>query len=275
MQITFWGNHYHQVGVTYNLVAVSAMLALNYRMKSLVTHNHFDRSALEYCFLSRDYVQNGLNQHSDVGIDGLSKFIKFNKADKDDIANYTTTLIRNKLEILTGTTITNKEVYYNDYNEVINIILTTAKLYYDIVFVDLASGMNDLSDKIFELSDIIIVNLNQNPNLLEDFFQSYSSFNPAMREKCTFIIGRYDKFSKYNLKAVQRKYGLKDNIAVIPYNIEFADACGEGKVLDFMKRNLKLDKEDLNYNFMNETRQAVELILEKLKVDISVKKIGE
>lgn len=270
MQIAFWSN-YHQMGTTYDAIAVAVMTALEYRMKILITHNHFEKSALESSFLDRSYIRSELTDLSDTGLDALSKFIKYNKIDKENISSFTTTLIKNKLGLLMGTTNTNKELYIKDLNEVIDMILTSAKIYYDMIFVDVSSGTNELSSKILEHSDLIVVNLNQNYNVLEDFFTNFIH----LKEKCLFLLGRYDKNSRFNMKAIQRKYSIKGKTAVIPYNIEFADACSEGKVIDFFLRNIKADKEDQNYYFIEEARKTVELILDKLNVNILLKKLGD
>ena len=269
MQIAFWSN-YHQTGTTCNLAAVSAMIILEYRLKVLMAHNHFDKSALETSFIDRNYVKNELTSLNDVGIDGLSSFIKYNKVDKDNISRYTTTIVKNRLELLVGTSITNKELYYKDINEVIDVILTVAKEYYDLIMVDVAPEQPETTKKIFEHSDLVIVNLNNNYNIIEDFFEEHSE----LKEKCLFIMGRYDRNSRFNAKAIQRKFNIK-NIAVVPYNMEFADACCEGKVLDFLMRNLKGDKDDPNYYFMQEVRRTVEIILNKVEINISQKKIGD
>jgi len=271
MQVAFWSN-YHQTGTTCNLVAVATMTVLKYRIKVLMAHNHFDRSTLETSFIDRDYVKNELSSLNDVGIDALSSFAKFNKMDKDNISRYTTTIIRNKLELLAGTSITNKELYMKDINEVIDIILSSAKSYYDLIFVDIAPGQADVNKKILDLSDLIVINLNQNYNIIEHFFEEYGDY----KEQCMFLLGRYDKNSRYNVKALQRKFGIKaNNIGLIPYNIEFADACCEAKAIDFIMRNLKADKDDANYYFIQEVGKTAELILKKLGIDISLKKIGD
>ena len=270
MQVSFWSN-YHQTGTTSNLVAISTMIALKYKLKSLVVHSHFNRSALETSFLDREYVKNELSNLTDVGIDALSSFIKYNKVDKENITRYTTTLIKNRLELLAGTSITSKELYLNDLIDVIDIILNLSKDYYDLTFVDVGPGSMDVTNKIFDLSDLIVVNLNQNINMIEDLFENYKT----IADKCLFLIGKYDKNSKINVKTLQRKYGLKGRITVIPYNIYFSDSCSEGKVIDFFMRNIKADKDDVNYFFIHEVRNAAEIILKKLGVDILKKKSGD
>lgn len=72
-----------------------------------------------------------------------------------------------------------------------------------------------------------------------------------------------------------RRYGIKEKLLTIPYNIEFSDACMEGKIIDFLIRNLRADKEDPNYELMKNLREAAEFLLKKLNVNIELKKLGD
>lgn len=269
MLATFWSN-FHQSGTTSNAAALSVMIALEYRLRLLITHNQYERSGLETTFLDRQYVRNELLNSRDVGIDALSGFVRYNKADKDNILTFTTTLINKKLDMLPGTTITNKELYIRDMSDVIENLLAAVKESYDLVIID-ASGENELKDMIIEQSDIIVVNLTQNYNALEHFFQQHGNLS----EKCIFILSRYDKDSRLNRKNIMRRYGLKDKLAVIPYNIEYSDACMEGKLIDFLIRNLKADREDANFELMTSLRDAAEFLLKKLNINIELKKLGD
>lgn len=271
MQVSFWSN-YHQTGTTCNLIATATNVALEYRMKVLIAHNHFDKSALETSFLDREYVEKELSNLNDVGVDALSNFIKFNKVSKENISRYTTTLISNKLELLVGTSITSRDLYLKELNDVIDVVLALSKEYYDVVFVDVGPGEPEIIKKIFDHSDLIVVNLNQNYNIILDFFENYSE----LAEKAVFMFGKYDKNSNFNIKSLQRKFRLlKGKSAIIPYNIHFADACCEGRAIDFFMRNLRAEKDDNNYYFMNEVRKAAQLILNSLNIDVNQKKLGD
>jgi len=269
MLVTFWSN-FHQSGTTSNAAALSVMIALEYRLRLLITHNQYERSGLETTFLDRQYVQNELMNSRDVGIDALSGFIRYNKADRDNILTFTTTLINKKLDILPGTTITNKELYIRDMSDVMENLLAAVNDAYDLVVVD-ASGENELKDMIIEHSDLIAINLTQNHNALEHFFSRYGNLS----QKCVYILSRYDKDSRLNRKNVMRRYGIKEKLLTIPYNIEFSDACMEGKIIDFLIRNLRADKEDPNYELMKNLREAAEFLLKKLNVNIELKKLGD
>ena len=90
------------------------------------------------------------------------------------------------------------------------------------------------------------------------------------------MFGKYDKNSNFNIKSLQRKFRLlKGKSAIIPYNIHFADACCEGRAIDFFMRNLRAEKDDNNYYFMNEVRKAAQLILNSLNIDVNQKKLGD
>ena len=132
MQVSFWSN-YHQIGTTNNMIAVALFIALKYRLRILVAHNHFDRSTLESAFIDESYMEHSLMDFSDTGIDALSRFIKFNRIEKDEISSYTTTVLKNRLDLLIGTRNTNRNIYQNNLKETIRLILQSAALYYDLI----------------------------------------------------------------------------------------------------------------------------------------------
>jgi len=266
MQVSFWSN-YHQVGTTCNMVAVSLMIALEHRMRILLAHNHFDKSTLEHAFIEKKYIRHELTDLSDTGIDALSRAIKFNKLEKDDISNYTTTILKNRLDLLIGTRNTNRDIYFNNIKDSINLILQSAGGFYDLVFVDTAPGMSEISLKILEKSDIVVINLNQSVYVIEDYLSNYLDLN----ENLFFILGKYDSNSKYNMKAIRKRFGITD-IHAIPYDIGFADACSESRAVDFIMRNAEADDTDVHYPFINSVRETAEAILIRLGIDTAQKR---
>ncbi len=268
MQVSFWSN-YHQTGTTCNMVAVSVLAALEYRMRILMTHNHFDRSTLESAFIEKRYIRHELTDLSDTGMDALSRFIKFNKLGKDEITSYTTTILKNRLELLYGTRNTNREIYLSNIKDVIQLILQSATRYYDLIFVDTAPGdENEITLKILEKSDLIIVNLNQNVRVLEDFLSDYHQ----LKDRILILLGRYNSDSKYNLKAIKKRFGNLE-VQTIPYDIGFADACSESRAVDFILKNQTAGKGDIHYPFINGVRETTESIFSLLGLDAMQKKV--
>lgn len=261
MQVSFWSN-YHQTGTTNNMVAIALYMALKYRLRILMAHNHFDRSTLESAFIDKSYMDYGQMDLSDTGIDALIRFIKFNRTEKNEISSYTTTVLKNRLDLLTGTRNKNINIYQNNLKETIRLILKSAACFYDLVFIDTAPGNNEISQKIIGNSDLTVVNLSQNPNTIENFMESYGDYC----EKAFFILGKYDPSSRFNIKKIKKRFNLT-NVYAIPYNIEFADACIESRAVDFLIRNLETDKNDIHHYFITSVAEISESILNFLGMD--------
>lgn len=267
MQVSFWSNS-HQLGTTQNMAAVAVLTALEYRLRILMAHTHFDRSSLESAFIEKRYLRSELTDLSDTGLDALSRFIRFNRVDRDVIAGFSTTILKNKLDLLFGTRNTNREIYVSNLKNVIGTILQSASAYYDLVLVDTAPGNNEISVKILEQSDLIVVNLSQNIHILDDFLEGSTQY----RDKMMIVLGKYDPNSRFNIKAI-RKIAANAQVLAIPYDIGFADACAESRVVDFFMKNLAVDRDDLHYPFIQGARETADAILTRLGIEIAHKKV--
>ena len=85
------------------------------------------------------------------------------------------------------------------------------------------------------------------------------------------MIGRYDKFSKYNAKNITRYLGEKNKIQTIPYNTLFFEAAEEAGIPDlFLRFKKSIDPEDRNAFFIEEVKRATENIMYRLQ-DLQVK----
>jgi len=197
----------------------------------------------------------------DVGIDALVRSIKSAPLDKDIIHNCSISLLNKKLNLLAGTTKCNQEFYEYDLKMVMNNILKSVEKFHDIVYVDTNSGKRGLTLQVLDESDLIVVNLSQNKRMFDAYFEEYM-FDAR---KTFYLIGNYDKNSKNNINNIRRRYKQINlfNSAVIPYNTEFSDAQSEGKLIDFMKRNINSNKDDVNRNFMAKVSEASNKILMK------------
>jgi cellulose biosynthesis protein BcsQ len=250
------------------MTAAAVLTALEYRIRVLVTHNHFDKSTLESAFIEKKYIRHELTDLSDTGIDALSRVIKFNRLEKNEISSYTTTILKNRLDLLIGTRNTNRDMYFSNIKDVIDPILQSANQFYDLIFIDTAVGRNDLTMRILDKSDLIVVNLIQNIHILEDFLSLYAE----MAEKVLILLGKYDPNSKFNLKAIRRRFNMA-NIQIIPYDIGYADACSESRSIDFFLKNLQAVNDDVHYPFISNVRETAETILQRLGVDTVQKKV--
>lgn len=244
------------------MIAVALFTALKYHMRILMAHNHFDRSTLEPAFIDKSYMEHSLMDFSDTGIDALSRFIKFNRIEKNEVASYTTTVLKNRLDLLTGTRNGNAKIYQNNMKKTIQLILQSASVFYDLVFIDTAPGNNEISMRIIENSDLVVINLSQNPHTIENFLRNFT----GCIEKTFIVIGKYDSNSRFNIKRIKRMFDL-NRVYAIPYNTEFADACMECRVVDYFIKNIETEKDDIHNFFIKSVSEIAEAILTLLGIN--------
>lgn len=270
MKVAFWSNVHGQTTTTSNALAISIVLALTKNNKVLLTHNHYHHSTLEHTLLGVRDSNPHMDEFDDSGIDAVSRMIKYDNVDGSCIQNYSTTMIKNRLDFLEGTRQANEDFYYNDLDNVIELILSNAKSIYDFMMIDLSAGVGNLSGKILKSSDLIVVNLNQNAYVLDNYFKNHSE----VHDNKIFIISRYDEKSKYTIRYIKQKYNIKDPIISIPYSINYSDAINQGRAIDFIARNLKAEKADENYNFIKQIVTVSERIIKIMEESTGLRETG-
>ena len=84
--------------------------------------------------------------------------------------------------------------------------------------------------------------------------------------KTLILVGRYDKFSKYNVKNISRFLEERNQILTIPYNTLYFEAASEAGVPDLFLRFKKIsDSDDRNALFASEVKRAAENIIYRLQ----------
>lgn len=267
MQIAFWSNYHGQAGVTSNTIATAIYIAMNYDFKILLTHTQYSKSNMESAFFSDSENKSSIN-FDDIGIDSIERLCKSGKLSSNEFSSYTKTLIDNRLDILTGSSKCKKELFEDMSNSIIKI-LNCANEAYDLVLVDLNSGIeNDITNKVLKQSDIIIVNLSQNERVIREYFNK-KELNEVLKGKKTIIaLGRYDFNSKCSSKYVKKIYNYKDDIYCIPHSSEFMDSNNNHSVLNFFLSNRKVKSNSSNYLFFKEIEMLSHNILENINTDI-------
>lgn len=255
-------------GVTSNLACISVMCNLMRKQKTLVLENHYNLNNLEHALVGRTepyYVKEDNYFYNQVGLDNLIMRIHSNLADDNTVAASSIPLLNNSFYYIPQSHITNKEFFEYQFNQVIHPLFHALETFGDMVYVDTA-GSDHLSSKvILSESDMVVVNLSQNPRVLSNFFKNYSS----LQEKAVYLIGNYNPESKYNLRNIIRKYHIdKTKIGVIPYNVDFADALSEGNIIRFLLRNFDCRKHDMNYYFIQEVKKSVVMLLSQMGVNV-------
>ena len=198
------------------------------------------------------------------GIEGLAKAIISNKASPEIITNYTKIIFKNRLEVLPGI----KSEDYEEYKRLKPVyadIIRTANQYYDLIFVYVNKGLDDETTiEILKLSDLIVVNITQRLRLINDYIELKKEGFLEQKKNTLLLVGRYDRYSKYNSKNMARYIGERE-VFTVPYSTLFFEAANEGKVADFFLRFRKIDENDRNAIFISEIKKVSSKILYKLQ----------
>lgn len=270
MQIAFFGNTRGKSGITSNMAAISTFFALEMNKKSVLFENHINLNNIENGFLENsydDFVMETPFYYHHTGIDQVMKRIDSGMKVQEMIKDAAIEPIAGMLFYIPQSNTGNKEVFEYELNRILEVLLTELNKFAQFVFVDTAVSDNLTTKLILEKADVIIMNLCQDPFVLTDCFRRFG----AIRQKCVYLLGNYDRNSRYTVKYVMRNFGVpKEKIAVIPYNTEFKDAMSLGKLVSFLSRNIICGKKDENYYFMRELKHAC-LTIQRMTENISRK----
>lgn len=271
--IAFWSDEKRETGQTMSMVALSTYMAIEHNYRILNVSANFKDQTLENSYwdlekmenlvktISKDNKQVGLES----GIEGLIKIINSNKTSNSIVSNYTRIVFKDRLDVLCAP----KTKNYEEFREIAQLypnILQVADRDYDLVFVDVSKRMPEEQMKqILELSDIIIVNITQKLKTIDGWMKLREENEFFKKNNILLNIGRYDKFSKYNIKNISRYMKEKKDVHAVLYNTLFFEACSEGKVAEFFLRLRRLEPEDRNAVFIQEIARLTKDLIYKMQ----------
>lgn len=270
--ITFRSNELKETGQTLSLVAIATQFAIEHNYKILIVSTNFKDQTLENCFWELDKLnrpiitnQSHVSIGVDSGVESLVRVLASNKTNPEIVKNYSKIILRDRLDVLLSPSTQN----YQEYTQVCDKfpeILQIADRYYDLIFVDLSSRMQEReAQNILNISDLIIFNITQRLKNINDFMELRENDENYKKRNVILLLGRYDAHSKYNIKNVTRYLRERKLILAIPYNTLYFEACSEGKVIDFFLKLKNVDVNDRNHLFISEVNRANETILYKLQ----------
>lgn len=278
--VTFYNSNIEQTGKTMSIAAIATFMAIehNYRILIISTINKDD--TLKSCFWEEKKKRRNLgifgpNTNLEVqnGVEGLTRIIRSNKITPDIITNYTKVVFKDRLEVLLGNEQTeNNSPELQSIEQMYPEIIKMSNQYYDLVFVDLDENVDKETKKlILDISDVTVVNLSQRLRSINKFAEKKMNIKSLQDRKRLILVGRYDRYSKYNSKNITRYLGEKSQILTVPYNTLFMEAGDEAGVPDlFLKFRKITDSDDINGFFMSEIKRAAENIIYRLQ-DLQMK----
>lgn len=270
--VTFWGNNPKSTGQSLSAGAVAMYMAMEHNYKCLLLSTQYEDNAYEKAFgvtkHTKSFLRNilkGRDTGLDSGIEGLTKMAISNRLSPELIPNYTKVAIKT-LEVLPGP---RKIDDTTDYEKILNsykTLISNADKYYDYVFVDLNKTLELPQIRvILEMSDIIIVNVEQKIARLDEFMELRNNEPILQGNKVMLLVNKYDSFSQYNTKNITRYLGEKKEIFAVPYNTLYFEAAEEGGVVDLFFRIRKVDEGDRNFSFIRELKRVTDGIIYKLQ----------
>ena len=275
--VTFYNSSIEQTGKTMSIAAIATYMAIehNYRILVISTTNRED--SLKRCFWEQKKKKKNLGIFGpnaalevETGVEGLARVVRSNKISPNIITNYTKVVFKDRFEILLGCE--NPPSDGTVIETMYPSIIKAANQYYDLVFVDLDENVDEETRKtIIYDSDIVVINMSQRLRSIDKFRELKEQNQLLASRKALILIGRYDKFSKYNSKNISRYLGEKNQVLTIPYNTLFFEATEEAGVPDlFLRFRKNLDPEDRNAFFIEEIKRASENIVYRLQ-DLQMK----
>ena len=277
--ITFVNNLKEETGKTMSLVAIATHMAINNNNRILIISTTNKEDKINSCYFEEQEAKKmrlGILGNrtsaidSESGIEGIAKIARSNKLTPELITNYTKVVFKDRLEIILGADKSKRPLTEEEDKEIteeyINLI-SVARMYYDKVFVDLDSNLSEeIRQRIVDSSDLVIVNTSQNFNSLRKLKEKKENSELLQSPKTLILVGRYDKFSKYNVKNISRYLEERNQVLTIPYNTLYFEAANEAGVPDLFLRFKKIsDSDDRNALFALEVKRAAENIIYRLQ----------
>ena len=121
------------------------------------------------------------------------------------------------------------------------------------------------SKRILEMADIIVVNISQRLKTVNDLYRLKVENEFFNKTGVMINIGRYDKFSKYNITNITRFIREKKGIYSVPFNTLYSEACSEGRIGEFFLKYRKIDPEDKNAFLLSEIDRFAKALIYRMQ----------
>ncbi|MBR3772748.1 MAG: hypothetical protein IKL07_10825 [Clostridium sp.] len=266
MKVAFWSNSSGRAGTTSNMACISVICSL-LNKKSILFENHYSLNGLDQALVNRKkspvaLLREEFSFYDPIGIDALLRRIHSNHTYEQLMEDISMKFLDDKLYYLPKNVNLNQEYFEYELNQVIKPLMEYLDKRFDLVFIDTAANDVLSTKTILEEADLVVANLCQNKAVLEHFFTNYAS----IIDKSVILIGNYQEQSRFHLRNIRRRYQItKEQVGMIPFNMEFADAASSGRLVEFLVRNFSCQKQDENYSFIYQAKRAANMILAQLE----------
>lgn len=263
MNIVFWSNRSGQCSVSSNAVTMAMMSILKHSAKCSLIQTSMAHNSLAQSLLG-DKAKIVTEYLDDIGIDSLLRKLQSGSSSIETICSSGIPLLSDNLCVYLPTEKRNDINYYSEFCAVSNNFVKTLNGIFDINFIDAGFGVNPMTKELFLKSDILVICVNQNKYALDEL-NTYYKFDDS---KVFYLFGNYDENQRMNIRNITRTYKKinSKNSAVIPYNIEFANAMNTGTLVKFFLRGIQSNKDLASYPFISSADMAYNKLLAMMNV---------
>ncbi len=265
MQLAFWSNFHGQTATTTSMAVMASTIAMKYPLKILMAQVHSANDALEKCFFSDFESKRNQSMVESNGIDALIRMVKNGKLTPEQIVNYTLPIMKDsRLDLLIGTGNPDEKLFYENAEEITRILKLASKTY-DLVLIDTPSGLsNPISHDVLMHATGVVVCLNQNKSVLENFdelkeYESLRVRNPLI------CLGRYDQHLSLSANNIKRRFGFKEVVG-IPQSSDIQEAINNHTLLHYIGRQIEERRKDHHHFFMKTSLDSSNKLLKYFSV---------
>ena len=252
--VTFWSPYKGKSKVTSSMCAIAAQFGINYpELDIAITHTGLGNISLEEKLDTRvGTIDEKLELYKRTGISALKINYRSAALTSEKIRRSAINLRMKSLFLYPNA---------ENENDALSFFLLTETLKneFDLVFLDLESGIHEKNINYFSVSDMVVTVLPQDP-------EAWQSFVPEEKNSC-IILGGYLNVVKYGKRFFCRNADIRKKRAlcgVVPINGGFFDAMTEGRVVDYFYRNQRVRNKEENYEFIVQTKKTAENIRKRL-----------
>lgn len=260
MQLAFWSNFHGQTATTTSMAVIASTIALKYPLKILIAQVHSANTTLEKCFI-KDFENRGhKSMVENNGIDALIRMVKNGKLTSDQIVNYTLPILKDsRLDLLIGTNNPDEGLFYENAAEITQILKLASKTY-DLVMIDTPSGLsNPISQDILNHATGVVVCLNQNKTVLEQYAGS-NGMETIRGLKPMVCLGRYDPLLSLTAKNIKRQFKM-DSVISVPHASEIQEAINNHELLYYLARHVEGHSKMSHPHVMKTTTESSSTLL--------------
>ncbi len=265
MNIVFWSKYAGRCATSGNMLAVSIMSSLIYSVKGILLQLDYRSRTLDDVFEGKRQVNLIMEEYAYYSKRGMDELM-----DRSQLSALTMKDVKENIIPIQNTSISYIPTFnriradVNDKDVICNSrelmkLLKEAEQY---SFIDCVNGDGPMVKSVLENADVIVVNLCQGMS------KEVVMPDKKLRDKCVYLVGRYDAASTETLSDICRRYDIRrEDIMCIPYNIAFHDALVEGKVVQFLSKHISARRFDDNFDFINNVFKSTHMILKKAGYD--------